>query len=68
MVGEEKREDITHLYKHPERSSEERAAFQNAHNFGRSSEIEKELLRKDEDKNDLEIGTRCSMFCHDRIR
>lgn len=62
MVGEEKREDITKLYKHPERSAEERAAFENAHNFGQSSEKRKALLNKD-DKNDLEIGM-CSFFLY----
>ena len=62
MVGEEKREDITKLYKHPEGSAEERAAFENAHNLGQSSEKRKALLNKDE-KNDLEIGM-CSCFSY----
>ena len=56
MVGKNKREDITSLYKNPEGSVEEREAFQNAHNFGQGSERRKALLNKDDDENDLEIG------------
>ncbi|CAB3997664.1 -glutamine gamma-glutamyltransferase Z [Paramuricea clavata] len=56
MVGEDKREDITCLYKHAEGSAEERAAFQNAHSFGQGSGLRKALLNKDEeDGNDFEI-------------
>lgn len=56
MVGENKREDITSHYKHPEKSEEERAAFQNAYNFGQGSGVRKALLSKNEDRSDFEIG------------
>jgi hypothetical protein len=59
MIGEDKREDITCLYKHAEGSAEERAAFQNAHSFGQGSGLRKALLNKDEDGNDFEIGIYC---------
>ena len=56
MVGENKREDITSLYKNPEGSTEEREAFQNAYNFGQGSERRKALLNKEEDGNDFELS------------
>ena len=55
MVGENKRVDITSLYKNPEGSAEEREAFQNALNFGQGSERRKALLNEDNDENDLEV-------------
>ena len=69
MVGENKREDITNLYKNPEGSAEEREAFQKAHNFGQGSERMKAILNKDEDDNEFELGmlcvihTSCVLFC-----
>lgn len=56
MVGEDKREDITHLYKHPEGSEEERAAFNTALKFAQGSERRKALLNKEDGENDIEIG------------
>ncbi len=62
MVGEDKREDITCLYKHPEGSAEERQSFQNAYSFGQSSKRRRTMLNKDDSRNDFEIGM-CSATC-----
>ena len=56
MVGEDKREDITCLYKHPEGSLDEREAFQNALKFGHISELKKAILSKDDEPSGFEIG------------
>ncbi|XP_028401879.1 protein-glutamine gamma-glutamyltransferase 4-like [Dendronephthya gigantea] len=55
MVGEDKREDITHLYKYSEGSDDERTAFQTAFKFAQGSENRKALLNKKCEENDIEI-------------
>ena len=55
-VGADEREDITHLYKHPENSAEERNAFDTAYGFGRGPKKWEGLLDIEKEGNDLKFG------------
>ena len=55
-VGSFRREDVTHLYKYPEGSTEERGAFQTAFSFGAGAKEFAGFLNVEEEGDELELG------------
>lgn len=55
-VGENEREDITHLYKYRENTQNERKAFETAYSFGKGPQTFSGLLNFEEEGRDLTIG------------
>ena len=55
-VGKDEREDITHLYKYPEGSANERKAFDTAYSFGKGPQNWAGELNMAEEGDDLTIG------------
>ena len=61
-VGSDEREDITHLYKYPEDSEEEKKAFNTAYRFGKGPALYPNMLNYEEEGNELTIGMSILIF------
>ena len=61
-VGENEREDITHLYKYREHTQDERNAFETAYSFGKGPQTFPGLLNFEEEGKDLTIGMNSITF------
>ena len=55
-VGSWAREDLTHLYKYPEKTEKERKAFQTAYSFGAGAKNWAGFLNVEEEGDDLVLG------------
>ena len=63
-VGSWQREDVTHLYKYPEETENERKAFQTAYSFGEGAKNWAGFLNVEEEGNDLVLGNMYFQLCH----
>ncbi|XP_016042991.1 protein-glutamine gamma-glutamyltransferase 2 [Erinaceus europaeus] len=64
-VGSDNREDITHNYKYPEGSEEERAAFERANHLNKLTEKEKtELAMRIRVSESMSMGSDFEVFAH----
>ena len=62
-IGSYEREDITHLYKYPEGSTQERKSFETAYRFGKGRTESSGELNVEEEGKDFTIGMNKNTKC-----